>query len=978
MDRRGLGGWGTLVVVWIAALLWGAPSAHAQATIAGAVKDASGAVLPGVTVEAQSPALIEKVRTVTTDSNGQYSIVDLRPGVYVVVFTLPGFSTVRREGIELSGNFTANISVELKVGAVEETITVSGEAPVVDIQAARKQQTLTREVIDAVPTGNRYQNLLAVIPGVVVAGAQDVGGSRGDTPTDISIHGSSINDGRIKIDGANVAPPAKGGGHDTMAVLDTVNAQEVVVSSSGGLGEAETGGISINVIPREGGNTFRGQFFFSGTSGALQADNHTKELEARGLPDVNTVDHLFDLTGGIGGPLLKDRLWFYLTGRSNGYQNHVAGMYVNKNALNPAAWTYDPDLSKQATTEGRWRTSSLRTTWQVSPRNKINFYWDEQWRCINCEGGGTATQTIEATFSGKGHPNRTRQIMWKSPVTPRLLAELGTSIYSLLENRSREDDPGLGLIRVVEQAGLVPGLAYRGFTRQSNDWLSVHNLGSVSFVTGTHNFKTGFTFSYMRGGVGQYSPGLNYRFRAGVPNQITQFLHPYLPETKFNVVGLYAQDVWTMKRLVVQWGARYDQHATRFDERDVPATLFSPVFHLPEESPVHFKDITPRLGVTYDLFGNGKTALRARLGKYVVAQDGTGSVFGLGTSKLGRIATSTTRSWNDANRDYIPNCDLTSPAANGECGAMANQFFGTDRPQVAYDPEITSGWGVRPYNWEGSAEISHELFPRVAVTVGYYRRWFGNFTVTDNRAVSPADFNRYSVSASDSRLPDGGVTLTDLYDVTPAKFGQVDNYITSASNFGKQIDQFDGVDFTVASRSAAGLTLQGGVSIGRRLLDTCDVTPKVDNPSALYCRTSERNVQGKFLGSYNVPKIGVQVSGTFQSVPGPGIVANYVVANALVAPSLGRNLAGGAANVTVNLVEPFSMRGDRINQLDLRVAKVLNLGGKRIQAGIDFYNALNSSVVQTENATFVPGGAWRTPTLILDARLIKFSAQVSF
>lgn len=168
------------------------------------------------------------------------------------------------------------------------------------------------------------------------------------------------------------------------------------------------------------------------------------------------------------------------------------------------------------------------------------------------------------------------------------------------------------------------------------------------------------------------------------------------------------------------------------------------------------------------------------------------------------------------------------------------------------------------------------------------------------------------------------------------------------------------------------------VSRGTMMTDTCDVTPKVDNPSTLYCHQEDTRTQLKFLGSYTIPRVAVQIGATFQSVAGPVVAANYQVPSAVVAQSLGRPLAGGAANVTVNLIEPFSMHGDRINQLDLRLAKVMRIDGKRVQVGIDFYNALNSSVVQTENANFVPGGAWRVPTLILDARLIKFSGQLNF
>ncbi|MBI2828618.1 MAG: TonB-dependent receptor [Acidobacteria bacterium] len=962
-------------------MLAGASSAWAQATIAGDVRDTSGGVLPGVTVEAASPVLIEKVRSVLTDARGQYSIVDLRPGAYTVTFTLPGFNTFKREGIELSGTFVATVNAELRVGGLEETITVSGESPIVDVQSTQRQQTLTRDVIDAVPTGNRYQNLLTVIPGVVVSGTQDVGGSRGDTPTDIAVHGSSINDGRIMIDGANVSPPAKQGGHDTMAILDTVNSQEVVVTTSGGLGEAQTGGITINIIPREGGNHFSGQFFFSGTTGALQASNATDELRAQGLREVNTVDKLWDVSMGFGGPILRDRLWFYSTARHNGFRNNVAGMYVNRNAFNPNAWTFDPDLSQQATNDGTWKMATVRTTWQVTPRNKLNVYWDEQHRCLNCIGGGTATQTVEATPSTPGYPNRTAQVMWKSPLTNRVLVQVGTSSYRLQTGSQQRpgEVSGQWLTPVQEQGGIIPGLNYRGFIHNTRERLSLHSLGSLSFVTGTHNLKVGVTRSDMSTQITSFSVnGLSYRFRNGVPNLITQFAHPSGPQTELDTLGFFAQDAWTLGRLSVLWGIRYDQHETSFPAQQLGPTSYTGTFEFPKEAPVKFHDITPRMGAAYDLFGTGKTAVKVHLGKYVVAQDGDSSVYGTATGRIGRIATSTTRSWADADRDYIPDCDLRSPVANGECGAMANRLFGTDQVQTTYDPDVIKGWGVRPYNWELAAEVTHELIPRVAVTAAYHRRWFGNFTVSDNLAVAPADFDPYTLVVTDSRLPGGGVTISDLYDVTPAKFGQVNNLITAASNFGEQQQQFDGVDLTLSARLPNSVTLQGGISHGTTMTDACDVIPKVDSPSRLYCHQEDTRTQLKFLGSYIVPRVDVLVGATFQSVAGPVVTADYAVPNALIAPSLGRPLAGARATDTVNLIEPFSMFGDRINQLDLRLAKVVTFGGRRAQFGIDFYNALNSSVVQTENPNFVPNGAWRRPSLILDARLIKFSGQLNF
>ncbi|MBM3772005.1 MAG: carboxypeptidase regulatory-like domain-containing protein [Acidimicrobiia bacterium] len=186
--------------------------AHAQesGSIAGSVRDSTGAVLPGVTVEAASSALIEKVRSVVTDDTGQYRIVDLRPGTYSVTFTLPGFASVRRDGVQLTAGFTANVVAELRVGDVTETITVSGLSPLVDVQNVNQQRVMTREVLDAIPTGKQFTALAQLVPGVNVAGSngqvnQDVGGITGMSFALATIHGGKEDDQTVRINGMSIA-----------------------------------------------------------------------------------------------------------------------------------------------------------------------------------------------------------------------------------------------------------------------------------------------------------------------------------------------------------------------------------------------------------------------------------------------------------------------------------------------------------------------------------------------------------------------------------------------------------------------------------------------------------------------------------------------------------------------------------------------------------------------------------------------------
>src|SRR5437763_13529380 len=340
--------------------------AFAQASIVGTVKDSSGAVLPGVTVEASSPELIEKTRTAVSDGTGQYRIENLRPGTYTVSFILTGFSTVKREGIELMGTFAATVNADLRVGAVAETVTVSGETPIVDVQSVKRQQTLTNDVIAAIPTARVYHSIMNLVPGVNTSGTQDVGGLAGPSVIVFAVHGGRLSEGRLQVDGLAVGAAAGGTG-TSFYVVDIGNSQEVNFSTSGGRGEAETGGPVMNVVPRQGGNTIRGTLFGNYANGSMQSNNYTDALKNAGLLGPNQLKKIWDVNASFGGAIRADRLWYYVGGRSQGNRKLVEGMYYNLNAGDPTKWTYERDLSRQATDAGTWKNVRLRLSPQASP-----------------------------------------------------------------------------------------------------------------------------------------------------------------------------------------------------------------------------------------------------------------------------------------------------------------------------------------------------------------------------------------------------------------------------------------------------------------------------------------------------------------------------------------------------------------------------------------------------------------------------------
>ena len=1010
-------------------------AAFAQAAITGVVRDTSGAVLPGVTVEAASPVLIERTRSVVSDDTGQYRIVDLRPGTYAVTFTLPGFNTVKREGIELSGDFVATVSVELRVGALEETVTVTGESPIVDVQSARVQTVIDRDVIAAIPSSRNATGIQSLVPGMSSNG--DSGGITGGTGgTAGNIHGARASDSRTLHDGINTG---WAGANSNAAISNVAGSQEVVLTTSGGLGEAETAGAILNVIPRDGGNTFSGTFFMSGANGSMQGSNYTQELKDAGLRSPQELRKVFEFNPMGGGRIVRDKLWFYVTYRSLSAENTVPGMFSNRNAGDPTKWVVDFDTSKPAYNDNIDWNAIGRMTWQISPRNKFSLSHSQQYSRRNAEGGGQATRTPEAVGLTLYTPGFIQTATWASPFTNRLLFEAGWANYFAKYANSAPRIDGSNhntMISVVEQCsnatlcpqfGGIPNLVYR-LHQPLQQGFENHQIGTIaqmrasaSYIPGAHNLKFGYqgNVSHPSQSYFNFTPFIQYRFNNGVPNQLTQTaIFPGTVKYQRNILmtSFYAQDTYTRARLTLQGGIRYDGIGTGYPDAGVggpdyqlmPTRIFYPAGTTDE---IHWRDITPRVGAAYDLFGNGKTAIKVNVGKYLTAL--TASNSDLDLNPLIRTTPQTTRTWNDSfypvgdprRGNYVPDCDLRAAGANLECGAMDNQNFGKEIFTKSFDSDLIHGWGKRTYNWEMGFSLQQELLPRVGLTVGYFRRSFGNFYTANNRNTTTADYTPFEIPIpADPRLPGGGGgTVTGLYNLVPNMVGQEDLYSQLSSNFGEMTENWHGIDVSVNARLRNGLTVQGGTSTGRRLQDNCDVraalpetyswasttavqttrvttsTGALANP---WCRVVEPfQTSFRGLGTYIVPKVDVNLSVTWRSDPGGDLAANYVVTSAIAQPSLGRPLSSG--NVTVNLVEPGTLYGARQNNLDMRIAKILRFRGTRAQFGVDVYNLLNTDVVTTYNEgytapTATSGSIWLTPNAILPARYVRLNMQLDF
>ena len=998
--------------------------AVAQATITGVVRDASGGVLPGVTVEASSPQLIERVRTATTGADGSYRIVDLRSGTYAVDFSLPGFSTVKREGIELSGTFVATINADLKVGNVEETIVVTGVSPIVDVQSVSRQTTMDNELINSIPAARSYGGLMMLMPNTVVQGGA---ASNAQVVPNMVVFGGAggrTNEGRLQIDGISVGTAFNGAGVSAY-VADVNNAQEVVLTASGGMGEAEAGGPTLNLVPREGGNRLSGQVFVSKIPESFFGSNFTEELRQRGLATPGGFTDVYDYNLGIGGPIKRDRVWWFAQIRNEGYEQKIPGMFANRNANDPTKWTYVPDPSRPAYGAAQFKTTALRLTAQLTERNKVTAFWDEQ---VPCEGAGLTAESEACRHSDEGQVicagasptpacsatfapevgayrdvgQRVQQARWTAPLSNRMLLEAGYGTYMSRWGGKVMPGQDPNLIRATDQCTTGAGVAgaacehgianitYRAPTWSSN-WAFVANYrASLASIIGSHALKFGYQGSHLGDDRTNFSNDqqLSYRFNNGTANQVTQSINRFTALQRVRTTAFYAQDAWTLKRVTLQGALRYDRAWSYFPEQTIPAQRFFPVAQtFAAQAGSSYNDISPRGGVAFDVFGNGKTSLKFNVGRYLEAAQNAG--FFITNNPTGRLVLTSARTWTDNDRDYVVDCNLNStaaqsPAINGTVDACGtgSATFGTSVATSTLNPALTSGWGVRTGDWLYGVAVQHEVLPRVSAELSYQRRWLFNFSSTDNRAVGSADYSQFALNVpTDSRLPNGGGgQITGLYNITAeANTRAADNFVTLSDDFGGESQTNDSVALNVTARPRFGVTLQGGFNYARTNFESCAVRAALPESAALtpFCDFSTGILRATALGSYTVPKADVLVAFTFRSDRGSPLAANYVAGNAET--TLGRPFAGASTTITVNLLEPGTLYGDRVNQFDLRIGKNLRFGRTRTNIGVDITNVMNGNPVLTYNQAFsTTTTTWLRPQSVLQPRFVKLSAQLSF
>jgi hypothetical protein len=1015
--------------------------------VAGTVKDTSGAVLPGVTVEAASPVLIEKVRSAVTDNSGQYKITTLRSGTYTITFTLPGFSVVKRENVELTSDFTATINADLKVGALEETITVSAESPVVDTQSITTRTVMTREVMDALPTGRNIQAVGIMIPGTAIAvgggGAlsRDVGGSGNLQQSPLQYRGSA--DTVQTIEGLRLNNLCAQGAYSGVYWNDG-SFQEFSYVTGADSAEMGQGGMRVNMVPRDGGNSLHGVVFGNYSPSAWASDNcnspgvgqactstnltgdTTFNRTSNFLTNVSKLTKNYDFNPGVGGPIKKDKAWFYATFRYLGVNKTVADSFYDSD---PSPFRFTPDFSRPGVDDGHIRSIAGRVSAQLSSKDKVSYYHDEQDK-VRGHWGIASTVPPEAAAIQATPTSFVSVSKWTRTHTNKLLFDAGLAVYDQEYQENYQPEVLAASPQLVNIFDSVTNKNAGAWNNPADHFSKLFTEQfAASYVTGAHSLRAGVTITQGRWRLTQNYTGdvQPVTYAAGVPVSVTLRIPTDRRNSIDRDLGLFVQDKWTISRATINAGVRFDQFIGATLPESQPAGTFNAAVNY-SNCPdgmnnlnagctgrvQNWKDFSPRIGIAYDVFGNGKTAIKASIARYVAGQQiATADANNPETTAL----LSDTRAWRDLDGNGSPFTSGGVIQLNELTNSTSTANFGKNIPSsTTTDPGVLNGWGVRGYNWEYTVSAQHELAPRVSVNGGWYRRKFGNQTVTVDNRYSFAN-NSYDgpfcVNApSDPNLPGGGgYQVCGLYDLKPTVAAlnlPSNSTIRLSSDYGGETNIYEGFDLTTVARFRRGAFVSAGINAQKRIFDQCNLVA-AGIPAALgSINTAAINASEvaeifpdgskachqdlpyrpdfKFNGSYTLP-YDIVVSAVYQFSRGvqtggaaPSILATWST-TPTTATTLGRAYASGATTKSINLMAVGANYGFvNLSQLDFRASKRIKLDKVRLRLDFDAYNITNSNWPFTVSSTFsnAATSGWLRPTNVLQARFFKIGANFDF
>ena len=959
------------LAVWIAivgvGLLLPATAGAQGGAISGLVEDTTGGILPGVTIEADSPVNIEGTLTAFTDGAGRYTIINLRPGTYTVTFTLPGFNTFVREDIILSGDANVQINAQLAVGALEETVTVSGESPVVDVQQVRRQFVATRAMMDVLPTQRTFAARALLIPGVRNTGM-------GEGQYWPAVHGSTWRDAQTMNDGMRANVIIDDGQWQMGWFMNDAATSELTYEAGGAPAEAQVGGVIQNAIPKEGGNTLSGTWFTYYNHQNLNADNASAE-QREALGELNKIAYDYDTNPAIGGKIIQDKLWWFGSMRRTDTKTLRANSFFGTSRrFGTGDGNNGTDAQREKNGFGapgeqgftrtfRW-TGLMRLTNQVSDRHKwrIGFEKVNETHPLQDTNNTRAPENADRIPIPTGYHTQAR---WTSSLSNRLLVEAGFSVqYSKWRREQFEWNAG----RESSYNNLADGTWGGAFwITGAQPEKSRYFKTSASYVTGSHNFKTGFEHRW--GNVG-LDPGpmaadiRTYFHFDGLPIGAMVLGTPLGDlATGFNGgidydTAVFAQDSWTLNNWTLNLGVRGDFFSAGVKEQFAPAGAWTPERDYPAFPGPAWNTVVGRFGVAYDVFGDGRTAIKALANKYLASQSTTQAMFRNPLASFTWSAQQEFRSWSDLDGNG------SALGADGvvqfaEIGPSPNENWGTAN-------SIANLANDRDGHWEYQLNIQHEVYPGISLTGGWFRRNYYKEWYEDNIATTHGDYSPFSmVGPSDPRLGMFSGQTLPLFNLSQEAFGLSDRLVVT-SLINDRI--YDGFEFVIDGRLPNGAFFGGSFTHERTNVNTCDN----DNPNQTLWCDSPRTWQTLYKAHAAYPLPGdVIVSGFVQGYPGPDLDANFSISNANSPVAL-----TGGQTINVDLLPHETMFLPFQRKVDLRVMRRFNAGNMQIAPVFDIYNLINTNTVTSVISTY--GSRWQEITNIMNGRRIRLGIELEW
>jgi len=926
--------------------------ASSTGTIQGRAADASGAVLPGVTVTAVSPSMIG-TQTQITNENGTYRFPAVPPGVYSLTFELSGFRTVKRDGIQISLGFTATVNADLALATLQETVTVSGASPVIDTSATRVQQNFKLAQLESIPNGRDMWSLLAATPGVVMSNI-DIGGNRAGTQTGYRAYGLS-GQVRTSVEGINTTEGTGGAGF----YYDYGSFEEVFMGVAGQGAEAATPGVQSNFLGKSGSNKFSGEFYVDGYNNSFQGSNlsaqYTKPTAQGGYgfrEGSNEVLKYYDVNFNLGGPIKKDKIWWHFSWRRQ------------FNAVEQPLFTFDQSFDT-------WNQNpSAKVTYQMNQKNKfIGYYqWNMKEQPNRLPLGGY-TYTDATQTSRQVSPSWVYKGEWNSTLSDRLYVEARWGDFGYYDPRYSNSDENYFWRDTT--ALVLTGAHAESQTDRDRKQLTGAATYFLDTKFGSHTFKFGgeiYNETQWSGRAQNVGGNIEHIYNNGVASQLvfgvptaTCVCGRYASDNgqllvvnKLDQQDFFVNDTWSKGRVTMNLGLRWDRYNGSMPEQSQPAFSIGPVNvaaqTFPERNFYTWNNLGPRIGLTYDLAGDGKTVVKASYGLFW-HNPGPGVSADANPNQNNK---SVTYSWTDRNGDkrYQAGEESANPTATTLAGT------------IQLDPNITA-----PYSHDASFYLERQISDSIGTRVGFVYKTEDDLIAQYNpgRPISaytvPYSVVDPGVDGVTGTADDGRISLLGVPNTADVN---IKYPLTNVTQNTPRFSRYKTVEASMNKRMSSRWAAQVGGSY-TWAHDFPGAYP--NSPNGVFDQDNSR-WDFKVSGTYEAP-YGIRLSPLVRHQAGANFARQFTVGAASA------TAAGAIFSGTV-VVEPLNAnRQDNITVFDIRADRGFNLShGMRVRLFLDLFNITNSNAA--ESRTITTGTAYLRPTAVLAPRTARIGARFQF